>query len=123
MRSSPERSLVAVAIGLFALACIGLAGAARWPAGRPFPPLAYKVVDPGTASLAFGLLGLTGLATAGLVGRGARLGWWLMLAGIAWDGACQVAGLSTGQAGAAALLGVDAVLAIYVFARSALFET
>ena len=121
MKKSPERILLAIVIGLSALAAIGLAAARRWPAGRPFPPLAYAVVAPGTAALALGALGLAGLATAALVGRGARAGWWLMLAGLAWDAVCQAAGLSGGQAGAGAMLGVDALLVAYVAARSALF--
>ena len=122
MKRSPERILLAIVIGVSAVTAIGLAAAARWPVGRPFPPLAYAVVAPATASLALAALGFAGLATAALVGRGARAGWWLMLSGLVWDAICQAAGLSSGQAGAGAMLGVDALLMAYVAARSALFD-
>lgn len=122
MKTSPERTALAVLIALGGLAAIGLALAASWPAGRPFPPLAYQVVGAGTARLALVALGAMGLVTSWLVKSGARAGWYLMLAGLAWDAVCEGAGLSNGQPSAGLLLGVDGLLLAYVGARSSLFD-
>ena len=121
MKPSLERNAVAVLIGLSGLAAAGLAMVGRWPVGKPFPPLLYQVVPAGASKAGLFVLGVAGLVTAVLVQRGTRAGWLLMLAGLAWDAACQAAGLSSGQPSAALFLLIDVLLAGYVFARKPLF--
>jgi hypothetical protein len=87
-----------------------IAALAKWPADEPFPALLYRTVSPGTVTAVFAFAGLLGLASGFLLLSGRVIGAYLMIAGLAWDVLCQLAGLADGRMHCLLWMCVDAAL-------------
>ena len=100
-----------------ALVCVLVGAASLW-AGLTLraegavvcAPLLYREVAAGTLRTLLIVQGVASLAVAGLLFAATDIAVMMLMAGLAWDVVCEVAGLAQGRMFAGLLLVVDLVL-------------